>query len=553
MGCGTRPSPRPSTWGRTGGRCSGSAATATFGRCSATAITGGAWAGTWPGGLRLPRMHRKAPKSRAEPQQTRPPTICRQSGKTAHHPEWPCVPTLKPTRKPTAERTIRRTPAVRMPRSYPARTAWVNLAEIRVIASKGPGGAGPAWGAFVSFQAGVGGALQRNAGMKRNSLKRNESQAGRYFTIPSLQYPRRDGRSHDRLTSQVVEAAGSPSRQPGGRARRGTSAMASPPAPEPWRAHFQSLQQEFREAARRHPPLFVEVIIGPLPERRSPAEYARLCQERVSQGKHVGGYMFGRRQGDPLDISLIVDKDTEPSEQDEAAVQYLNGLRSLAHSYLSEVPKGLLDKLLPSRSLPPPADAASSDPGEVGDDWLTVLFHLAWNHPSTVLRATQQVWLRRPIIRPGMNSPLHQNVFIPLIAEHLVEAQQFVRPFPHSVFSRLAHDVWRSSDAAVDVIFQLASATGGPAAVGGLGEMQGGVPTGPVRAVRVDKKKEARDKWIYEQCCKGTAHDKIAADLKKRAPKKGWRIVSSKQRIQQIGNEYADSHGLERPPSRRGL
>jgi hypothetical protein len=66
-----------------------------------------------------------------------------------------------------------------------------------------------------------------------------------------------------------------------------------------------------------------------------------------------------------------------------------------------------------------------------------------------------------------------------------------------------------------------------------------------------DKKAEARDKWIYEQCCKGTPHDKIAAWLKKLAPKRGWQIVSTKQRVQQIGNEYADAHGLNRPPPRR--
>src|SRR5262249_37861642 len=88
-------------------------------------------------GLRRPRRHRKAPESRAEPQHTSPPTIGRHSGEVAHHPAWPCAPTLKPARKPTAERGIRRPPAVRMPRAYPARTARVKLAESRVIASEG--------------------------------------------------------------------------------------------------------------------------------------------------------------------------------------------------------------------------------------------------------------------------------------------------------------------------------------------------------------------------------------------------------------------------------
>jgi hypothetical protein len=68
-----------------------------------------------------------------------------------------------------------------------------------------------------------------------------------------------------------------------------------------------------------------------------------------------------------------------------------------------------------------------------------------------------------------------------------------------------------------------------------------------------DKATEARDKWIYQQCCRGTPHDNIVADLKKKAPKKRWRIVSSKQRIQQIGKEYARRHGLPEPAPRRNL
>jgi hypothetical protein len=66
-----------------------------------------------------------------------------------------------------------------------------------------------------------------------------------------------------------------------------------------------------------------------------------------------------------------------------------------------------------------------------------------------------------------------------------------------------------------------------------------------------DKKTEARDKWIYLQCYKGTPHDMIVAELRKIAPKRKWRIVSTKQRIRQIGIEYADRHGLPHPPPRQ--
>ena len=73
------------------------------------------------------------------------------------------------------------------------------------------------------------------------------------------------------------------------------------------------------------------------------------------------------------------------------------------------------------------------------------------------------------------------------------------------------------------------------------------------KPVRRDAKTEARDKWIYQQCCKGTPHDKIVAELKKMAPNRKWKIISTKQRVQQIGNKYADDNGLERPSPRRNL
>ena len=75
--------------------------------------------------------------------------------------------------------------------------------------------------------------------------------------------------------------------------------------------------------------------------------------------------------------------------------------------------------------------------------------------------------------------------------------------------------------------------------------------TKPITPKR-DKAIEARNKWIYKECCKGILHDKIVANLKLIAPKKKWRIVSTKQRIWQIGNEYADDNGLNRPPPRQG-
>src|ERR1051326_5947058 len=75
----------------------------------------------------------------------------------------------------------------------------------------------------------------------------------------------------------------------------------------------------------------------------------------------------------------------------------------------------------------------------------------------------------------------------------------------------------------------------------------------PQSSVKFNKKKEARDEWIYRKCCKGTPHEGIVEKLKALAPKRGWKTVGSKQRIQQIGNEYAERHGLPPPAPRRNL
>jgi hypothetical protein len=73
------------------------------------------------------------------------------------------------------------------------------------------------------------------------------------------------------------------------------------------------------------------------------------------------------------------------------------------------------------------------------------------------------------------------------------------------------------------------------------------------RKVLRDRKMEERNRWIYQQCCKRREHDAIVAELKRIAVRRRWRIVSTKQRIQQIGREYARQHDLEPPPARRNL
>jgi hypothetical protein len=71
------------------------------------------------------------------------------------------------------------------------------------------------------------------------------------------------------------------------------------------------------------------------------------------------------------------------------------------------------------------------------------------------------------------------------------------------------------------------------------------------RVPSVNPKMKARDKWIYRKCCAGIAYDQIIAELKKVAFKRGWQIISSKQRVQQIGKEYAEKNERPPPPPRR--
>lgn len=60
---------------------------------------------------------------------------------------------------------------------------------------------------------------------------------------------------------------------------------------------------------------------------------------------------------------------------------------------------------------------------------------------------------------------------------------------------------------------------------------------------------EARDKWIYEQCCKLVPYQDIADELG--AKKEQWKKIGSPQGIIRAAKKYAKRHGLLPPPPRR--
>ena len=59
---------------------------------------------------------------------------------------------------------------------------------------------------------------------------------------------------------------------------------------------------------------------------------------------------------------------------------------------------------------------------------------------------------------------------------------------------------------------------------------------------------DARDRWIYDECCNGTAYKTIRAELE-RHPE--WDELLTVQAVHQAARRYADRNRLPRPPARR--
>lgn len=126
-----------------------------------------------------------------------------------------------------------------------------------------------------------------------------------------------------------------------------------------------------------------------------------------------------------------------------------------------------------------------------------------------------------------------------------LEILPYLKPAPDGKWSRamtaLLENAKRMADAPTELVSPGTASGGQPRS--GRKEKR--------RVPSVNPKIKARDKWIYRKCCKGVAHDEIVAQLKRIGPTRGWPIISTKQRIQQIGKEYAEKNGLPPPPSRR--
>ena len=64
-----------------------------------------------------------------------------------------------------------------------------------------------------------------------------------------------------------------------------------------------------------------------------------------------------------------------------------------------------------------------------------------------------------------------------------------------------------------------------------------------------DKWTEARNKWIYEECLKGTTYNTIIIRMKKKP--KAWDRLGSVNGIKRASKRYAEVHNLDEPPTRQ--
>jgi hypothetical protein len=76
-------------------------------------------------------------------------------------------------------------------------------------------------------------------------------------------------------------------------------------------------------------------------------------------------------------------------------------------------------------------------------------------------------------------------------------------------------------------------------------------------AKRANKRKtdkdHARNKWLYEQRCKGTPDQEILDELNRIRKKKGWRGIGTVQGVRERADAYAVTEVKPKPPPRRGF
>jgi hypothetical protein len=173
---------------------------------------------------------------------------------------------------------------------------------------------------------------------------------------------------------------------------------------------------------------------------------------------------------------------------------------------------------------------------ESGDDlpnssenWTEGLFDLGWRKiPGLPYHCNRKVW--------------HENVTADVVIASRFEVPGIPEPYcSHRWFSVL-DDAIQSSIAAIDYLLLAAAVETDEPPKTAAKKRDG------KKAVR-DKSLEARDAWIYKECCKGTAYDAIVIQLKKKPA--NWPRIESKQGIQNAAKRYAERNNLPPIPRRQ--
>ena len=149
------------------------------------------------------------------------------------------------------------------------------------------------------------------------------------------------------------------------------------------------------------------------------------------------------------------------------AERHFKGLCQLANTYFAEIPDPIRDRIAPrkkNRSLDHIRFCSVADRQRIerltergNDEWIHTLFHLAWEHPSSALRAEKYVY---SVPLPGVTTDFSPGVYGPYTSctgELSPLPRGHRKAFPHTFLSWLKHDVWRSSVEAIEVIFKLAA------------------------------------------------------------------------------------------------
>ncbi len=171
-----------------------------------------------------------------------------------------------------------------------------------------------------------------------------------------------------------------------------------------------------------------------------------------------------------------------------------------------------------------------ASPRDLSGCWLGVLYLLAQSGISALLMGRQ---------RHIANS----------------EKRDKTTPMVHIHFAVLEQDVFASSVAAIELFLSDDPWSSAPLDEGYPEEFISNIvhlPDRPQKRKRAtNPTQDARDNWIYSECCNLTPYQKIVVELKRLAQTKSWAQIGTPQGIRAAAIKYAEHHNLDPIPNRQ--